>query len=104
MDVAMFTESELSEGLRKRRPVFPDVPVDQPVTLQQVDTEFRAARRNRTDVGITNHILNLFLEPRNPFESKTVRKPKREAVVFGTLLAVVVIAVLAFNLAAPRPY
>ena len=79
-------------------------PLTQPVTLQQVDTEFRAARRNRADVGITNHVLNLFLEPRNPFEPKTVRKPKREAVVFGTLLALVLLVILAFNLAAPRPH
>jgi hypothetical protein len=44
------------------------------------------------------------LEPRNPFEPKRVRKPKMEAVVFGTLLALVVIAALAFNLAAPPLY
>ena len=100
----MLTESELREGLRKRRPVFPHVTVDQPVILHEVDAEFRAARRNRADIGITNHVLNLFLEPRNPFEPKRVRKPKMEVVVFGTLLALVVIAVLVFNLAAPRPY
>ena len=74
------------------------------MTLQEVDAEFRAARRNRGDIGIANHVLNLLLEPRNPFEPKRVRKPKMEAVVFGTLLALVVSAVLAFNLAAPRLY
>jgi hypothetical protein len=74
------------------------------VTFQEVDTEFRGARRNRADIGIANHVLNLFLEPRNPFEPKRGRKPKMEAVVFGTLVALVVIAVLAFNLAASRPY
>ena len=100
----MLTESELREGIRKRRPIFPDVTADQPVTLQAVDAQFRAARRNRADIGIANHILNLFLEPRNPFEPKRVRNPKMNAVVFGTLLALVVIAVLVFNLAAPRPY
>ena len=104
MDAAILTESELGEGLRKRRPVFPDVTVDQPVTLEAVDAEFRAARRNRADIGIANHILNTFLEPRNPFEPKRVRKPKMDAVVFGTLLALAVVAVLVFNLAAPRPY
>jgi hypothetical protein len=104
MNAPILTESELSEGLHKRRPVFPDFLVDQPVTFQEVDAQFRAARRNRADIGITNHILNLFLEPRNPFEPQRMRKPKMEAVVFGTLLALVVIAVLAFNLTAPRPY
>ena len=103
MDAAVLTESELREALRKRSPVLPEVTVEQPVTLEAVDAEFRA-RRNRADIGIANHILNLFLEPRNPFEPKRVRKPKMDAVVFGTLLALVVIAVLVFNLAAPRPY
>ena len=100
----MLTDAELSEGLRNRRPVFPDVTIAAPVTFQEVDTEFRAARRNRADIGIANHVLNLFLEPRNPFEPKRVRKPKLEAVAFGTLLALVVIAILAFNFAAPRLY
>jgi hypothetical protein len=31
-----------------------------------------------------------------------MRKPKMEATVFGTLLALAMIAILAFNLAAPR--
>ena len=99
----MLTEAELREALRKRRPIFPGVAIDQAVTLQEVDAGFHAARRNRADIGIANHILNLFLESRNPFEPQKVRKPKVEAVVFGTLLALVVIAVIAFNLAAPRP-
>ena len=97
------TEPELSEGLRKCRPIFPDLAVEQPVTLRDVDTEFRAARRKRADIGLLNHTLNLFLEPRNPFEPQRMRKPKMEATVFGTLLALVGIAVLAFNLAALRP-
>ena len=71
--------------------------------LQDVDTESRAARRKRADLGLLNHTLNLFLEPRNPFEPQRMRKPKMEATVFGSLLALVVIALLAFNLAAPRP-
>ena len=80
-----------------------DLTVEQPVTLRDVDTEFRAARRKRADIGLLNHTLNLFLEPRNPFEPQRMRKPKMEATVLGTLLALVGIAVLAFNLAALRP-
>ena len=98
----MLTEAEFREALRKRRPIFPGVTSDQPVTLREIDSAFRVARRKRADIGVSNHILNLFLESRNPFEPQRVRKPKVEAVVFGTLLALVVIAVLAFNLAAPR--
>jgi hypothetical protein len=103
MENKMMTEPELSEGLRKCRPIFPDLTVEQPVTLRDVDTEFHAARRKRADIGLLNHTLNLFLEPRNPFEPQRMRKPKMEATVLGTLLALVGIAVLAFNLAAPRP-
>ena len=51
---------------------------------------------------VVNRALNVFLEPRNPFEPERTRKPKREAVIFGTLVAVVAAAFLFFNLAAPR--
>ncbi len=97
------SEAQLQERLHKRSAVFADIVVEQPVMLQDVDTEFRAARRKRADLGLLHHTLNLFLEPRNPFEPQRMRKPKMEATVFGTLLALVMIAVLAFNLAAPRP-
>lgn len=97
----ILTESEFREELRRRRLTFPDLAGDGPAVLQQVDAEFRVARRKRADIGINNHILNLFFEPRNPFEPRRMRRPKMEAVVFGSLLGLVLIAVLAFNLAAP---
>jgi hypothetical protein len=103
MEDTIPTEPELREALRQRRPIFRDVAVDAPITLQEVDAGFRTARQARTDIGIKNHILNLFLEPRNPFEPRRMRSPRMEAVVFGTLLALVLTAVLGFNLAAPRP-
>jgi hypothetical protein len=96
-------ESELQEGIRRRQPVFADDIPETALTLQEVDSEFRTARQKRSDIGLGNHVLNLFLEPRNPFEPGRVRKPKMELTVFGTLLALVVIAVTAFNLAAPKP-
>lgn len=102
MDDWILTDSEFREELRRRRLTFPDLACDGPAVLQQVDAEFRAARRKRADIGITNRILNLFLEPRNPFEPQRMRRPKMEAVVFGALLGLTVLAVLAFNLAAPR--
>ena len=95
-------ESELLEGLRRRNPVFADAP-EQSVTLGNVNSEFHTARQSRSDIGLRNHIFNVFLEPRNPFEPGRMRRPKMEATVFGTLFAVAAIAVLAFNLAAPKP-
>jgi hypothetical protein len=102
MDTTKLTEAEFRDRLHRRRPVFPEASVENPVSIQEVDTEFRSARQKRSDIGLA-HVLNLFLEPGNPFEPGRTRKPKMEAVVFGTLLALVAIAVLAFNCAAPRP-
>lgn len=102
MENTILTEAELREALRKRRPVFPDITMEETVTLLEVDTEFRSTRRKRADLGFLNHMNNLLFEPRNPFEPQRMRKPKLEATVFGTLLGLVGIAVLAFNLAAPR--
>lgn len=99
----ILSECELLEGLRRRKPLFADDPPEQSVTLRDVNLEFRAARQVRSDIGLRNHILNVFLEPRNPFEPSRIRRPKMEATVFGTLFALAAIAVLAFNLAAPRP-
>ena len=102
LEKEFLSESELLEGLRRHKPVFADAP-EQSVTLADVNSEFRTARQGRSDIGLRNHILNAFLEPRNPFEPGRVRRPKMEATVFGTLFAVAAIAVLAFNLAAAKP-
>jgi hypothetical protein len=102
VEEVIVSEAELLDGLRKRKTVFADIAAEASVTLQEVDLEFRAARQKRSDIGVANRALNLFLEPRNPFEPRKMRKPKMEATVFGALFALVVIALLAFNLAAPR--
>ena len=78
------------------------VAVDNPVTAGEVLAAFEARMEQRPDLGVVNRALNVFLEPRNPFEPERTRKPKMEAVMFGMLFAVVVAAFLFFNLAAPR--
>ncbi len=98
----IISESEFLEGLRRRQPVFADEIPQAAVTVEEVDSEFRTVRQKRSDIDLANHALNFLLEPRNPFEPGRVRKPKMEVTVFGTLLALVVIAVIAFNLAAPK--
>jgi len=99
----ILSESELLQGLRRRKAVFAaDLP-EELLTLRELDNEFRTATQTRSDIGLRNHVLNLFLEARNPFEPGRMRRPKMEATVFGTLFAVAAIAVLAFNLMAPRP-
>ena len=99
----IISESELLEGLHNRQPVFADEIPQAAVTVEEVDSEFRTVRQKRSDIGLANHALNFFLDPRNPFEPGRARKPKMEVTVFGTLLALMVIAVVAFNLAAPKP-
>jgi len=103
VDNEIFPESDLPKMLRRRLPLFADDIPETAVTLREIDLEFRAARQARPDIGFKNHTLNLFLEPRNPFEPTRMRRPKMEAAVFGALFALVAIAVLAFNLAAPTP-
>ena len=96
------TTEDVLEAVRKRRPLCDEVEVDNPVTADEVLAAFEAKMEQRPDLGVVNRALNVFLEPRNPFEPERTRKPKMETVFFGMLFAVVVAAFLFFNLAAPR--
>ncbi len=77
--------------------------VERPVTAAEVLTRFEASMRCRTDLGLQHRLANLLLESRNPFDPERRRKPKMETVVFASLFALVVAALLFFNLATPRP-
>ncbi len=74
--------------------------IERPITAAEVLTRFEASMRRRADLGVRNRLANLVLEPRNPFEPDRRRKPKMETAVFGTLSALVMAALLVFNLAA----
>jgi hypothetical protein len=95
------TTEDVLEAVLRRRPLCDEVPGDQ-MTANEVLAAFEARMKQRSDIGVVNRALNIFLEPRNPFEPERTRKPKMETVVFGMLFAVVVAAFLFFNLAAPR--
>jgi hypothetical protein len=96
------TTEDVLEAARRRRRLCDDVEVDDPVTADAVLTAFEDRMEQRLDLGVVNRALNVFLEPRNPFEPERTRKPKVETVIFGMLFALVVAAFLFFNLAAPR--
>ena len=96
------TTEDVLEAVLRRRPLCDEVPVDHPVTPNEVLAAFEVSMKRRPDLGVVNRALNVFLEPRNPFEPERIRKPKMETVVFGLLFAVAVVAFLFFNLAAPR--
>ena len=100
-DRQITTEDVLEAALR-RRPLCDEVPLDYPVTANEVLAAFEVSMKRRSDLGVSNRALNVFLQPRNPFEPERTRKPKMETVIFGLLFAVVVAAFLFFNLAAPR--
>ena len=101
-DYKQVTTEDVLEAVRRRRPLCDEVAVDDAVTAGKVLAAFEARMEQRSDLGVVDRALNVFLEPRNPFEPERTRKPKREAVIFGTLVAVVAAAILFFNLAAPR--
>ena len=92
------TTEDVLEAARRRRRLCDDVEVDDPVTADAVLTAFEARMEQR----LVNRALNVFLEPRNPFEPERRRKPKMETVIFGMLFGVAIAAFLFFNLAAPR--
>jgi hypothetical protein len=96
------TTEDVLDTVRRRRPLCDEVTVDHPVTTSEVLAAFEAKMQQRPDLGVVNRVLNIFLEPRNPFEPGRTRKPKMETVLFGMLFALVVAAFLFFNLAAPR--
>ena len=96
----MTTAAQVLAAVRHRQFLCEEVDVERPVTTAEVLARFEASMERRADVGLLNRAANLLLESRNPFEPDRRRKPKMEAVVFGTLLALVIAAPLFFNLAA----
>jgi hypothetical protein len=101
-DDRQVTPQDVLETIVNRQPLCEGVVVDHPVTTDEVLAAFEVSMKRRSDLGVANRALNVFLEPRNPFEPQKTRKPKMETVVFGMLFAVVLAAFLFFNLAAPR--
>ena len=92
------TTEDVLEAAQRRRRLCYDVEVDDPVTADAVLTAFEARMAQRLDLGV----LNVVLEPRNPFEPERTRKPKLETLIFRMLFGLVIAAFLLFNLAAPR--
>jgi hypothetical protein len=70
------------------------------VTAERVLGEAEAAWRRRQDLGLRNRVFNLLLEPRNPFDPKRRRVPKKDLVVIAFIAAFALAAVIYFNLTA----
>ena len=96
----MTTAAKVLAAVRHRQFLCEEVAIERPMTAADVHVRFEASMERRADVGLLNRAANLLLDSRNPFEPARRRKPKMETVVFGTLLALVMAALLVFNLAA----
>ncbi len=96
------TAAEVLVCVRKRRPLCERIDIDNPVTAADVLAGFEVNMQRRPDLGMVKRAKNIFLEAQNPFEPKLPRKPKMEAVIFGTLFALVIAALLFFNFSAPK--
>jgi len=96
------TAEEILASSRRRLPVCPAVGAEERTTPAGVLAAFEDAMSKRQDLGTINRLLNLLLESRNPFEPSKTRRAKMETIIFGTLLLLVVAALLFFNLSAPR--
>ena len=68
------------------------------VTPEQVHTWFKGYFRARPDVGFWKAIMDLILEPRNPFEPEKWRRPKLEFLIGAGLFAAAVGWFAYFNL------
>jgi len=68
-----------------------------PHTKLEMVGVLREKLQARGNLGVGNVIKNLLLEPRNPFEAGRRRRPKREVVAVGALLAVLIASVVWFN-------
>ncbi len=95
--VARATAEEMRKVLRRRRRGSIQT-APGPHTTEEMLAAFRRKLDARGERGIVNLFKNLALEPRNPFEPSRSRAPRREVVAVGALVAVLIGAVLWFNL------
>ena len=61
---------------------------------------FRGRFGKAYDAGIWKRLSNVFLEPANPFDVKTRRQFRQEAIVLGTFILIALGLALYFNLKA----
>jgi len=70
----------------------------QEITLQEAQAMLREYLRSRSDIGVGNAIRAAILEPPNPFETASPRKPQRWFVVLLIILCALLGTFAYFNL------
>ena len=69
--------------------------MEQPFKTKEVQAALSQYIRSRPDIGVLKAVGDFVLEPRNPFEPKAARAPRRWFVFFA-LVAALAIATLAY--------
>jgi hypothetical protein len=68
------------------------------ITPKEVDCMLRQQLRHRSDLGLWNALAARIIEPQNPFEIRSRRKPQRWCVLFVMSAFSAVAAFIYFNL------
>ena len=72
----------------------------QTMTAPHVVEAFRERFGRAHNSGVWKRLSNIVVEPANPFESKTRRRVRQEAIVLGTLVCAAIAFTAYFNLSA----
>ncbi len=73
--------------------------LSQPTNRKEIACILRADISRRSDVGIGKAVLNLFLEPQNPFDARKRRQPRKLAILSALVLIAAFACFAYFNLA-----
>ena len=80
----------------------PEIPLEaasiQSTSATRIVETFRARFAKACDAGVWKRLSNAVLEPANPFDIKTRRRLRQEAVVLGTLVFAALGLAVYFNL------
>ena len=80
-----------------------EVPPDAEITslgARQINRAAAMRFAKACDAGVWKRITSMVLEPGNPFDQKTPRRLRREAVLLGGMILVLLVAALYFNVLA----
>jgi hypothetical protein len=67
----------------------------EPLTVKEVHAMLEQELRNRSDLGLWEAVRDLVMDPKNPFEPESIRKPRRWFVIF-LILGMAAIAVFSY--------
>jgi hypothetical protein len=72
--------------------------ISPPTDPKQVARQIRADIKKRAEVGLRKALLDLILEPQNPFDTTLRRRPRKLAILVGLLVLAALFCLVHFNL------